>query len=67
VKVWPEPRPPTSPDSVAWRVDFLEEDVFEQTRVSVYWSTARFYVQPLTGEMLGHVVPPTGRELYPWP
>jgi hypothetical protein len=67
VKVWPEPRPPATPDSVAWRIDFLEEDIFDPTQVPVYWSTARFYVQPRTGEMMGHVVPPSGRELYPWP
>jgi hypothetical protein len=67
VAVWPEPRPPESPDSVAWRIDFLEEDIFDPTGVPVYWSTARFYVQPRTGEMLGSVVPPTGREIYPWP
>jgi hypothetical protein len=67
VAAWPEPRPNDAPDSIAWRVDFLEEDLFESTRSPVYWSTARFYVQPRTGEVLGHVVPVSGRELYPWP
>jgi len=67
IKVWPEPVFPVQSDSVAWRVDFLEEDVYPPTGSLVYWSTARFYLHPRTEEKLGYVVPRSGREIYPRP
>jgi hypothetical protein len=67
--VWPEPIPGgASPDSIAWRVDFLEEDFLPESGSLVYWSTARFYFQPTSGDSLGEpVLPAGGRELYPRP
>jgi hypothetical protein len=68
--VWPEAAPgdQVAANTVAWRVDFLELDVLEQTEVPVYWSTARFYFDPYTGELLGEpVFPASGREIYPFP
>lgn len=68
VATWPERRSGSPPESVAWRVDFVEEDIYSPPSgpdVLVYWSLARFYFQPATGDTLGHVVPPGGREIYP--
>lgn len=61
--VWPEGTSPgSSPDRIAWRVDYLEE------RPSggglLWWSLLRVYVDPGTGEVLG-VVREEG--LYPDP
>lgn len=69
VPVYPEPGTDPDPNTeVAWRVDFLELDVLESSNSLVYWSTARFYFDPYSGTLFGQpVLPPTGRELYPFP
>jgi hypothetical protein len=69
VPVFPEPGTDPDPNTeVAWRVDFLELDVLESSNSLVYWSTARFYFEPYAGTLLGEpVLPPSGRELYPFP
>jgi hypothetical protein len=68
--VWPEPTSVTVPaDSVAWRVDFLQLDAFSSTdSTPVWWSLARMYIDPDDAKFLGSpVIPPSGRELYPFP
>jgi hypothetical protein len=68
--VWPEPVSVAIPaDSVAWRVDFLQLDAFSSTdSTPVWWSLARMYIDPDDALFLGDpVIPPTGRELYPFP
>ena len=68
VPAWPEPFGAVIADSVAWRVDFLEEDIHPITQSLVYWSTARFYFQPQSASLLGEpILPASGRELYPFP
>jgi hypothetical protein len=70
VAVWPEPTSTVDPaDSVAWRVDFLElDELSNDDPTPVWWSLARFYVDPDDGQFLGDpVLPATGRELYPFP
>lgn len=62
---WPERRDGV-PEFLAWRVDFLEEDIFEGTQSLVYWSTARFYFLPTDEDsLLGYTIPLAGREVYP--
>jgi hypothetical protein len=64
---WPEPISIDQPaDSVAWRVDFLLMQVFPASGAEVWWSTARFYLDPRTGQLYGTVVPDQP-ELYPFP
>jgi hypothetical protein len=63
---WPEPVGGVSADSVAWRVDFLELAPSPTNGTLVWWSTARFYFDPRTGELYEAVVP-NQRELYPLP
>ena len=64
---WPEPQSvDQQADSVAWRVDFLLLQVFSGSGAEVWWSTARFYLDPRTGELYGTVVPDQP-ELYPFP
>jgi hypothetical protein len=59
---WTEDDPP---DDLAWRVDFLELDVAPSTGALVWWSLARIYLNPETGEPLGDpVFPEDGREPY---
>jgi hypothetical protein len=68
-RVWPEPIAGGVPTDVAWRVDFLELDERSPSdSTPVWWSLARFYIQPGSGQFLGPpILPPTGRELYPFP
>jgi hypothetical protein len=62
---WPEPHDVTQTgDVIAWRVDFLVLQPIGGS--TVYFSAARFYFDPVTGEELGVVVPPQP-ELYPFP
>jgi hypothetical protein len=66
IAVWPEAEyvgDPT-PDTQAWRVDFLLAQLFGGG--TTYFSAARAYIHPVTGEMLGWVVP-AQPELYPFP
>ena len=67
--VFPEQGTDPEPNTeVAWRVDFLVFETLESSSTLVYWSTARFYFDPYSGQLLGDpVLPPTGRELYPFP
>lgn len=66
IAVWPEAEfvgDPT-PNTQAWRVDFLVLQAFGGS--TTYFSSARFYIHPVSGEMLGWVVP-AQPELYPFP
>jgi hypothetical protein len=63
VAVWPEPGPQTTPDTVAWRVDFLILTEGPQG-APVWYSVARFYVDPWDGQFLGSPVVPVQPELY---
>ncbi|MCA9753114.1 MAG: hypothetical protein KC591_13045 [Gemmatimonadetes bacterium] len=64
---WPEPQNVSDPaDSVAWRVDFLVEQVHPSSGARVWYSTARFYFQPRTAALFGTVVPDQP-QLYPYP
>jgi hypothetical protein len=66
IAVWPEAEyvgDPT-PNVQAWRVDFLVQQLFGGS--TTYFSAARAYIHPVTGEMLGWVVPDQP-ELYPFP
>lgn len=63
--VWPEPTNPPPPNPVvAWRVDFLTLQPISGSLV--YFSSARFYFNPVTGDELGTVIL-TAPELYPFP
>jgi hypothetical protein len=63
---WPEPENVNDPgDRIAWRVDFLVLQPSGAT--TVYFSTARFYFDPRTGDLLGSPVVPSDPELYPFP
>jgi hypothetical protein len=65
VPAWPEPQDASQTgDVIAWRVDFLTLQPISGS--TVYFSAARFYFDPVTGEELGVVIsnPP---ELYPFP
>ncbi|HET9888445.1 MAG TPA: hypothetical protein VFR10_13140, partial [bacterium] len=66
IAVWPEAQyvgDPT-PNTQAWRVDFLVQQLFGGG--TSYFSAARAYIHPVSGEMLGWVVPDQP-ELYPFP
>ena len=66
IAVWPEAEfvGDDTPDTQAWRVDFLVLQAFSGS--TTYFSAARFYIHPVTGVMLGWVVP-SQPELYPFP
>ena len=66
IPVWPEAEfvGDTTPDTQAWRVDFLVLQPFGGS--TTYFSAARFYIHPVSGNMLGWVVP-AQPELYPFP
>lgn len=63
IPVWPEPGPQSTPNTIAWRVDFL---VLKEGPL-VWLSVARFYVDPWTGQFLGQpiVANPSDPPLYP--
>lgn len=66
---WPEPND-TSGESprVAWRVDFLTTGVPGGGGVPVPYSLVRFYLDPVTLEVLAAPIKSgPGGELYPWP
>lgn len=67
IPAWPERPLPQVGDSLAWRVDFLIEDTFSGAGGRTYFSVARFYFHPRTGERLGHPVVPVQPEVYPFP
>lgn len=56
---WPEPEAGSTdvPTEFASRVDFLELRRNDDTGDDIWWSTARFYFEPFTGEFLGSIVP----------
>ncbi len=64
--VWPLAGPgDDAPDRRAWRIDFLEEAANVDSTSLVWWSLARIYLDPVTGEALGApLIPENGRELY---
>jgi hypothetical protein len=56
------------PEEAAWRVDFLVEGPIEDSTSPVWWSTVRFYLDPVTGQRLGDPeIPVPGPVLYPFP
>jgi hypothetical protein len=66
VPAWPEPETvDDQAEEVAWRVDFLKLTPIEGT--SVWFSTARFYFDPVTAEPFDDPVIPEAAELYPFP
>jgi hypothetical protein len=68
IPTWPEPENVTDePDSVAWRVDFLIQQEYTGAGGVTYFSNARFYIHPITGQHLGAPVVPDVPELYPFP
>jgi hypothetical protein len=66
VPSWPEPESVTDVGTdVAWRVDFLVLQPIGNT--TVYFSSARFYFDPESGDLLGPPEHPASPELYPFP
>lgn len=66
--VWPEQAYVGAPaDSAAWRVDFLVSQPFGGAGGVTYFSAARFYFHPRTGQRLGKPVVPAQPEVYPFP
>ena len=63
IPVWPEPGPQSQPVDLAWRVDFLILTDGPQG-TPVWYSVARFYVDPWTGQFRGQPVVPVQPELY---
>jgi hypothetical protein len=67
IAVWPEAESvndPT-PNTQAWRVDFLVLQPFGGS--TTYFSNARYYIHPRNGLFLGAPVVPSQPELYPFP
>jgi hypothetical protein len=63
IPVWPEPGPSSTPHTIAWRVDFLVQLPNAQG-APVWFSVARFYVEPWDGQFLGSPIVPQNPELY---
>jgi hypothetical protein len=68
IPVWPEQEfVGQETDSLAWRVDFLVVAPFGGSGTTTYFSVARFYSHPISGQFLGDPVVPPEPEVYPFP